>query len=433
MPRPTKEQIRKDIEDAATVNLLVSFIFDSDESDQPEDPDILNSEDEFDGEWQDQDFTVAELLELSAVNWLAIAEEFNDHDQRGPYNQILRSKDFFSCCLQASDRDFRHMFRMGRDTFDRLVALLAQNPIFTSKGKRPQRHVKFQLGTFLFRYGSRGSDSLWVAEKLGIGFGTVFKYCRRVCRAIRELRDRFLGWMTPDRRDTVSAYIQHGYGFRNGVGCGDGSFVPFGDQPDIIGAAFKSRKKFFGTNVQATCDHEGRITSYETAWPGSVPDVKIWKNSRIWRKPHDYFREGEYILVDKGYPSSPYVLRPFSEPEVAAASAQDRQRMREFNARISSIRIASEHTFGRLKGRFTSLKCMGPHDDLDDLYKAIEALMILHNICIEWKDKPEYIWSFDPRDNTPAHFKDDVDPDVIVQVVAGETEIPALYLMNYSQ
>lgn len=72
--------------------------------------------------------------------------------------------------------------------------------------------------------------------------------------------------------------------------------------------------------------------------------------------------------------------------------------MRDFNRTLSKVRITSEHTFGRLKGRFPSLKDMGPHDNLEDLYDVIEALMVLHNICIDWGDRPEEIWSFDPKD-----------------------------------
>lgn len=89
--------------------------------------------------------------------------------------------------------------------------------------------------------------------------------------------------------------------------------------------------------------------------------------------------------------------------------------MRDFNKLLSSIRIASEHTFGRLKGRFPSLKDMGPHDDLDDLYNVIEALMILHNVCIDWGDQPEDIWSFDPKDppRDGEEMPEEVDCDMV--------------------
>ncbi|KAJ3779679.1 hypothetical protein GGU10DRAFT_253542, partial [Lentinula aff. detonsa] len=76
---------------------------------------------------------------------------------------------------------------MSRNMFDRLVFMLAPNAIFHSP-KKKHRHVKYQLATFLIRYGQRGSDVLDVASKLGIGLGTVHLYCHRVTRALRELR-----------------------------------------------------------------------------------------------------------------------------------------------------------------------------------------------------------------------------------------------------
>ncbi|EJF61974.1 hypothetical protein DICSQDRAFT_59386, partial [Dichomitus squalens LYAD-421 SS1] len=106
----------------------------------------------------------------------------------------------------------------------------------------------------------------------------------------------------------------------------------------------------------------------------------------------------------------PFVLRPFSETEVRAALESDRPRMRAFNRLLSSVRIVSEHTFGRLKGRFPSLKDLGPHVDLEDLYDVLEALIILHNICIDWDDRPENIWSFDPDD--PPRSNEEMPPDV---------------------
>jgi len=42
---------------------------------------------------------------------------------------------------------------------------------------------------------------------------------------------------------------------------------------------------------------------------------------------------------------------------------------------------------------------MGPHDDIQEMYKVIKALLILHNFCIDFGDKPEDIWDFDPKDD----------------------------------
>jgi hypothetical protein len=53
----------------------------------------------------------SDILELSALDWAAVAERMGGDGSRGSYDQILKSADFFSISLQAPDREFHHMFR----------------------------------------------------------------------------------------------------------------------------------------------------------------------------------------------------------------------------------------------------------------------------------------------------------------------------------
>jgi hypothetical protein len=130
-----------------------------------------------------------------------------------------------------------------------------------------------------------------------------------------------------------------------------------------------------------------------------------------------------------GYPSSPYVLRPFTEPEVNGQLAAEKARRRKFNKRLSSQRIIVEHTFGMLKGRFPSLKDLPPEQDIRDTYRVVEALFTLHNMCIDLGDTPESIPLFDSSDpDADENFGDDV-ADVDVSGYGGvvgddEPEVP---------
>ena len=90
-----------------------------------------------------------------------------------------------------------------------------------------------------------------------------------------------------------------------------------------------------------------------------------------------------------GYPSSPYTVRPYTEPELQVHQGHERARRHAFNKNLSSIRVYIEHTIGLLKGRFLSLKEMGPHADEHEMYKAINALFVVHNLCIDLGDIPE--------------------------------------------
>jgi hypothetical protein len=68
----------------------------------------------------------------------------------------------------------------------------------------------------------------------------------------------------------------------------------------------------------------------------------------------------------------------------------DRKR---WNQSLSKVRVAIENAFGRLKGRFPCLRNMPGHD-IDQMFRTIEALMIIHNIVEEFGDNPETIAGF---------------------------------------
>ncbi|KAG8731874.1 hypothetical protein FRC10_001392, partial [Ceratobasidium sp. 414] len=50
-------------------------------------------------------------------------------------------------------------------------------------------------------------------------------------------------------------------------------------------------------------------------------------------------------------------------------------------------RVIIECAFGRLKARFPSLHRLGAVEDMKDLYRAVEAMMVLHNMCYDLHDR----------------------------------------------
>ncbi|KAF8989631.1 hypothetical protein BDZ89DRAFT_974674, partial [Hymenopellis radicata] len=111
--------------------------------------------------------------------------------------------------------------RMSRPSFNWVVAQLSQNPIFQSRGSKPQRPVDIQLATFLIRYGTQGSDVTGTSMKVGIGYGTVLLYCYRVTRALRELRDRFVNFPNEEDQQASMEYIERRNGFKNCIHYGE--------------------------------------------------------------------------------------------------------------------------------------------------------------------------------------------------------------------
>ncbi|KAG2071469.1 hypothetical protein BDR04DRAFT_1142230 [Suillus decipiens] len=272
--------------------------------------------------------TAASLIRTSTA--LQVLANMLSGVSHGPYNQWRKCFEFFEISLSWPDQDFRHEYRVGRPTFDRLVHLLEQNPIFQSTGKKPQRAVRYQLACFLLRYGSRGANPLQAAHKLAIGFGTVFLYCRRVVWALRELGIQVVAWGDAECRQETSQYIMDVYGFPDCVGMLDGMLIWLTQIPDKTGFSFICPNKF-PINVQAIVDHKMRFISVDLGWPGSVSDVTMWKKLHVWCHWRDYFPNNTQVLADKGYPSSLYVLQPFMEPEIRNEPLHEKSHRRKFN------------------------------------------------------------------------------------------------------
>lgn len=116
-----------------------------------------------------------------------------------------------------------------------------------------------------------------------------------------------------------------------------------------------------------------------------------------------------FECVFKGYPSSPYTLRPFTEPEVNGFQGPERAQRLQFNKTLSGVRVWIEHSFGLLKGRFLSLKDLGRHENVQEIYKVTQATMVIHNLCIDWNNPAQkYLnegQNIHPEDNVPD-FKD---------------------------
>ncbi|KAB5591404.1 hypothetical protein CTheo_5158 [Ceratobasidium theobromae] len=294
------------------------------------------------------------------------------HRERQAYNITceLRQTNFFERSMEFDNRSFRQIYRMSKHTFQSIIELIKGHPIFVSTGRREQRPVYYQLAVFLIRFGLLGSRAKFPALLTSVGEGTVFLYCNRVIRAIREFGLKCVGWPDAGRREQVKAGFQRLCGLDGIIGVLDGSLIGLDRKPAGTDASYISRKGTKAINIQAIVDHEGRFTSFQTGFPGSKNDTYVWKHSWVWQHRNNLFGEGEFLLADGGYPLSPYVVIPFPENELA----EDGDRKREFSHLISNARVIIERTFGHLKSRFPSLFRMGAMGDIDDLYRAVEAI-----------------------------------------------------------
>ncbi|KAI0055217.1 hypothetical protein BV25DRAFT_1815942 [Artomyces pyxidatus] len=130
---------------------------------------------------------------------------------------------------------------MSRESFWKLHDMIKGDPIFQSRGRRPQRPVKYQLATFLCRMGAE--SAIKTAGVMAIAEGTAYLYSWRVCKAFRNIRAQHLAWPGPERRAFLSQEMQVGWGFPGCISIGDGSYIFLENRPSRNGYAFWCRKK----------------------------------------------------------------------------------------------------------------------------------------------------------------------------------------------
>jgi hypothetical protein len=135
---------------------------------------------------------------------------------------------------------------MSRDGFVHLLHLIEDDPVFISSSNKPQRPVEYQLAAFLCRMGAE--DALKAAAVICIAEGTVYGYCERVCKAIRNIRDNHLAWPGIERRRFLKTEMAE-QSFPGCIGIGDGTLIRLINKPWRNGAAYWCRKKFYAISL----------------------------------------------------------------------------------------------------------------------------------------------------------------------------------------
>lgn len=93
---------------------------------------------------------------------------------------------------------------------------------------------------------------------------------------------------------------------------------------------------------------------------------------------------------------TPFSIRPFNDYDLADDLRGAAWR-RKWNKRLSSRRIFVEHAFGRLKGRFPWTRGITGYK-LPEIFKTVEALIVLHNFLERRHDDPTDIAGFNGAD-----------------------------------
>ena len=294
------------------------------------------------------------------------------------------------------DDDLIRRYRLPRQCIIELIDLLhndLQHPSMRSNALSVSTQVLVAL-----QFYATGTMQRVTGDVHGVSQPSVSRCVTAVSSALTRHSAHYIHFPTtePQQRTIISNFHEIA-GFPNVLGCIDGTQIPI-LAPHTNENTFVCRKGFHSINVQAICDAKLRFLSVTAKYPGSSHDAFVWKNSSVY---HHITQQGTavpgWLLGDSGYPLSPFLLTPVSNPTTPAELL--------YNKKHCQTRNTIERTFGLLKMRFRCLHRTGGclQSPPSTCTKIITACTVLHNMCIDNSvPQPDDVDEDEQRDDNDA-------------------------------
>ncbi|XP_034026442.1 putative nuclease HARBI1 [Thalassophryne amazonica] len=281
------------------------------------------------------------------------------------------------------EAELKHEFRISRRAMNSLKRLLQRE-----QDHGWGNHLEILIYTYWLAH---GLSYRMVSSVFNVPKATVHRIVHRVVQNICLNLKRAISFPQKEELPAVGqGFVQLSgtTAFHSVVGViGCTHILPQQHQKDYLGC--------HSINMQAICDSNGRFLDIFVAYPGSVHEAEVMKNSTLY-KTRCYPPRG-YVLFGHGsYPclETPVCLiTPYKEPV-------DGQVQERFNYHHSRGHSIIERAFGMVKTRWSTLfsalevkPTFAP--------KVIASCAFLHNVCLDNGD------TLEPDDNIS---EDNLDP-----------------------
>jgi hypothetical protein len=310
------------------------------------------------------------------------------------FNRVLEDDDSTGSNQPwLTNEEFLQNFRMQRGSFVQLVDLIKDHEVFQQKGKKKQAPVAHQLLVLLMYLGTSGSGASnpRLRSFFGLGRGTVELYRNRCVTAICSLRDQAIQWPDEAERTIIARRILKEFNWPNTIAIADGTLFPLTYEPQSEDAPDYSGRKFkYSLTVMIVNDDKRRIRYYYSGMPGTCHDARVYRQTRLFKYPEQYFGPQQFLVADSALPNSPTVVSAYKCPNGHSLNMDQSL----FNTHLGRIRITSEHTIGILKGRFPWLKSIPMviterASSVRKILQYIDCCIVLHNLLIENDEIPD--------------------------------------------
>lgn len=155
---------------------------------------------------------------------------------------------------------FTQMLRVTPESFQYILQLIEDHPVFTTTSHRPQTPVEIQLAVTLYRMGrfGNGASIKDIARTAGVSEGAVERFTERCFEAIHLHHDKFIRPLADAEKEREKAWMEKNIGcvgWREGWVMYDGTIVVLFQKPGLNGDAYYTRKANYGLNVQVCSIH----------------------------------------------------------------------------------------------------------------------------------------------------------------------------------
>ncbi|XP_015232887.1 PREDICTED: putative nuclease HARBI1 [Cyprinodon variegatus] len=268
-------------------------------------------------------------------------------------------------------QDLRRDYRLTRTTIQALMDLLRREK---THGWGQEMEILMVLYWL-----AHGLSYRLVSNAFEMPRSTVCDLVHRVCDAILTLLDRVIGFPLPEQCPEIGSGFQHLAGspaFGRCAGAIGVCHIPIkashpGAAPDYL-----NRKRFHSILLQGICDSTGKLLDIFVGYPGSVPELKVLKNSPVF-VGGIYPPSGYFIVGDGGYPciNTPIaLLTPYHKPLQGSLEAC-------FNARHAKACVI-EKAFGMMKARWRGVFFKALEVSTTFAPKVAAVCAILHNLAV---------------------------------------------------
>ncbi|XP_017469591.1 PREDICTED: uncharacterized protein LOC108361483 [Rhagoletis zephyria] len=273
-----------------------------------------------------------------------------------------------------TEAEFKMHFRISKELFLNLSAKFEESDIYKRLRVDKRLPGKTNMAVFLWFAGHEACSFRDLSDRFNISLSTVSRMVNRTTMFISSLSPEVIRWPTEEKKRDSALFFTRKCGFAKAIGCIDGTHIVI-DPPAERKDDYIDRKGNITLTMQAICDENKKFINIFVGFPGSSHDSWVFQNSPIYQKLSSYCGD-YYLLGDSAYPCTQYVITPYKDNGHLTAAQKN------FNVKLSSGRVAIEHTFGILKQRFRQLyycKLRGSRK----LCHFIRACCVLHNIANE--------------------------------------------------